>query len=731
MLRSVGLGILLVIAGTAEGEGGAAAEDSVCKEDACKKLAEQMEQQMGSNDSCADFHKYVCGNWSGYQEPKPVKLKEKALKDLIGLLDAAAQTSPTSASATDKLIRAYVSCTQKGKDREALKKSVQNVLRGYSLGQWPVLPAGQEEISGEMDYVQILKKSGPRPLFSYSAHTKDDTPFIVMNMPAKFYVSGVDYSDYYTDQEAERSSDEADGTLSPLDEYEQKSQESYKTFITKAISLVSEHVSEDQSRQVADGIIEIEKGLSKLAYQAEEKEEQQMNLSQLSDYMGENFPMTEVLKKDFSVINFTIDGETQVKVKYRDYYKSVVKYLKQNANKSQLTNFVLWTRVRTMAEAEGTLLHDVYLEYQHNISIEGVTANVQRNSDEIDKKSRCIRQLLEPDIMYSAGASYYSRHKFDSNSKKEVTRIFNFIEKEFILFVKNNTWMSQRTKKAALDRLSSMAVVIGYPGWILENSTINFLYKYASNVSKDASFVEHYHQLKENDHFQNLLVLNYCYFNKTNEDVVLRSHAHYTEALNRLAYPAASLVTHYMGPPIPRAVNFGTIGTIFGQLLTSTIERFNDAVNTNLQGDFWDNETTAKFCENSKCLNNTEDCPDHPTYVINSSYQYFRDYNGVRVSHEALRASKGNYTGNLLLPGDKFSTEDKIFFHMFGSLYCPYSVHKRVEPRAFLPAEDLPNSLNEVVSKYEDFNTTFECTGEVKDTCKLLPPQWTRKDPAC
>uniref|UniRef100_A0A6G4ZZ70 Putative peptidase family m13 n=1 Tax=Rhipicephalus microplus TaxID=6941 RepID=A0A6G4ZZ70_RHIMP len=202
-----------------------------------------------------------------------------------------------------------------------------------------------------------------------------------------------------------------------------------------------------------------------------------------------------------------------------------------------------------------------------------------------------------------------------------------------------------------------------------------------------------------------------------------------------LAYPAASLVTHYRPQPIPRALNFGTIGVILGKLLTASIDRFHAKYRTNNQsyGDFWDNSTKTKFCNISKCLNNTKQCWDTRD-VHNSSYQYFLGYASIRLAHEALRKSKHNYTGASLLPGEKFSSEDKIFFIGYGSLYCPHSIHnstKKVEARYYIEEEDLPKSLNEVVSKYKEFNSTFNCSGDLTDTCNLIPPQWKRDVITC
>ncbi|XP_077535566.1 neprilysin-2-like [Haemaphysalis longicornis] len=265
-----------------------------------------------------------------------------------------------------------------------------------------------------------------------------------------------------------------------------------------------------------------------------------------------------------------------------------------------------------------------------------------------------------------------------------------------------------------------MELVIGYPDWMLDSNIMNALYRFAPRISESSSYVEHFHWLHENSHFQELLRVKSEFFDKKYEDIALKSHAYYTETTETLVYPAAALVTHYRKPPIPRAINFGTIGTNLAQLLTNTIDRFDFAYNGThkITQDFWDETTRSNFCDRSPCLKNTEECE-----VETEKLQKLRDYLGIRVAHKALRRSKQSYSGPFLLPGKRFKTESKIFFILFGSLYCPFSVNERVvESRKDSVDEAFRKSLSEIVYHYEDFNKTFHCNATANvDTCRLMP----------
>ncbi|KAK8766173.1 hypothetical protein V5799_007043 [Amblyomma americanum] len=690
MIFQIILGILCVT--ICESKGEPRSSDRVCDEDECTQLVKQIEAQRGSSGPCVNFHDYICGKWNGSQEiPKP--LKDKAVKDLADLLDECS-TLTESPNATAKLMNAYMSCTQK-----ALKASVRNILKGYNVSQWP-LPSDARE-KPRRTYQEILGKVGPLPLFPYFISEKKSARIIRMTMPTDFYVSGVDYDYDYDPDFAQSVKD---------------SEEAYKEFITETIVILSDNATKKEAAKVADEIIYFEKNISKIASKVK-PEPKIMNLSSLNEILTiqENkFHMDEILQRDFQFVNVFITEENQVEVKYLQYYKDVAKYLKHNSTAVQLANYILWTKIRNMAKAVQTPLYDLYLRYENETSITD-KGNITRSNN---TKLTCMRQLLESEIMYTAGASYYSSVKFGNDSRNQVMKMLPFINSTLRYVIKKNTWMSPEYKNETIKRINNVTYLIGYPDWILNSTTVNSLYQYVPNISANASFVEHFHWLQENERFQNLRKIKSEYFDKTNEEVALRSHAFYNEKSNILGYPAAALVTHYRSPPIPRAMNFGTIGTIVAQALINAIDRFDGTIT---EVNKWDNETAINFCEKSMCLNNTKECINI-SVCNNSSYQKLEDYFGVRVSHMAMRRSKKNYSDPFLLPASGLKTEDKIFFTGFGSLYCPFSVNEeKVAEKKEVQDDPLVKSLKEVVSIYRNFSTAFNCSSNYTDTCNLMP----------
>ncbi|XP_049512568.1 neprilysin-1-like isoform X2 [Dermacentor silvarum] len=377
-----------------------------------------------------------------------------------------------------------------------------------------------------------------------------------------------------------------------------------------------------------------------------------------------------MLQKELGVINATLDDGIRIILEYPDYYTGLWKFLNSLNNSNVVKNYVMWTYIQSLVEAEGTPLHDLYLTYKLNAT------NMARSSSRNQVAASCIKQLLKPDKMLSAGASLYIKHSFNKYDRNNVQKMMYFIKASFGKIIAENKWMSDSTKTKAAERLAKMETVIGYPDWMLENLVVNELYKFVPLLSENSSFAEHMFWIQENHRYQELLKLRPQYKETEFSAVAFFSHPYYIERSDTLVLPAAVVVPHYRRPPAPRALNFGTVGALASMLIVNVIDRFDTIRITDdkvrfggkiVIKDSWDEDTKRRFCKYSGCLKN-EVCKDYEKYVDTQGEAHFSDYVGLRASFMALKDSVGNYTRPYLLPGGNFNTEDKIFFLSFGNV---------------------------------------------------------------
>uniref|UniRef100_A0A6G4ZYJ3 Uncharacterized protein n=1 Tax=Rhipicephalus microplus TaxID=6941 RepID=A0A6G4ZYJ3_RHIMP len=152
------------------------------------------------------------------------------------------------------------------KNQSKLKKSVKTVLAAYGLKAWPVV--NENNVHGNKNYKQILRKTGPRPLFDYFVSSEGPYPIITMTKPEQFFVSEANVG--FREASLFARSDEGEEVTDQYDGYEdiyEKVDEAYENFIEKALELLNDTLK-DQKTNISKSIINFEKKLYNLTSQA-------------------------------------------------------------------------------------------------------------------------------------------------------------------------------------------------------------------------------------------------------------------------------------------------------------------------------------------------------------------------------------------------------------------------------------------------------------------------------
>lgn len=210
-------------------------------------------------------------------------------------------------------------------------------------------------------------------------------------------------------------------------------------------------------------------------------------------------------------------------------------------------------------------------------------------------QARWKRIIKSVDIaLGEALGKLYVEKYFPPEAKERMMKLVNNLKYAMAERIRALEWMSEATKKEALEKLEKINAKIAYPDIWRDYSDLK--------VSGDS-------------YFQNILraaTFNFNYnINKIGKPVDPNEwgmtpqtvNAYYHPARNEIVFPAAILQPPFFYMDADDAVNYGAIGMVIGHEMTHGFDdkgRMYDK-NGNLR-DWWTNEDAERFTERSKVL---------------------------------------------------------------------------------------------------------------------------------
>lgn len=160
------------------------------------------------------------------------------------------------------------------------------------------------------------------------------------------------------------------------------------------------------------------------------------------------------------------------------------------------------------------------------------------------------------------GRLYVERH-FGTEAKQKINALVDHLGAAYRTRIERLDWMSEETKKKAIEKLMAVSRKLGYP-----------------DVWKDMSALE----VETGSYVQNVMYAQVFEFDRKMREVggpVNRNewfmppqmvNAYYQPPLNEIAFPAAILQPPFFDPTADDAVNFGGIGSVIGHELTHGLD---------------------------------------------------------------------------------------------------------------------------------------------------------------
>jgi putative endopeptidase len=186
----------------------------------------------------------------------------------------------------------------------------------------------------------------------------------------------------------------------------------------------------------------------------------------------------------------------------------------------------------------------------------------------------------------AVGKVYVARY-FPEESKRQMLELVNNVRQVLSVRIDHLAWMSAATKKAAQEKLSKLAVKIGYPDQWRD---------YSALMMKDDDL---YGNIVRSDIFDwnyDLARLNKPVDRKEWGMPPQTVNAYYNPTMNEIVFPAAILQPPFFDPKADPAVNYGGIGAVIGHEISHGFDDQGRKSDGNgVLKDWWTAEDSKKF----------------------------------------------------------------------------------------------------------------------------------------
>jgi putative endopeptidase len=216
-------------------------------------------------------------------------------------------------------------------------------------------------------------------------------------------------------------------------------------------------------------------------------------------------------------------------------------------------------------------------------------------SGQATQKSR--RQVMTENVdgyLGQALGQLYVKKYFNEDSKKRVLELVNNLQKAFENRINHLDWMSDSTKRKAIEKLYAITKKIGYPDKWRDYDRVH--------ISR-TSYFENVLSLNQNDYQFQLAKLNKTVDGTEWGATPATVTAYYDPSKNEIVFPAGILQYPYFDFSADDAINYGGIGMVIGHEMTHAFDdqgaQFDKDGNVS---NWWTKEDYQKFREKTAQL---------------------------------------------------------------------------------------------------------------------------------
>lgn len=281
---------------------------------------------------------------------------------------------------------------------------------------------------------------------------------------------------------------------------------------------------------------------------------------------------------------------------------------------------------------------------------------------------------VENQMGEALGKMYCAKY-FPESSKKRMELLVKNLQKSLGERIMEQDWMSEETKKAALDKLSTFYVKIGYPNTWKDLTSLNIDTEksYYDNIQECRIFWDKYYIEKnagkpvdKDEWFMNPQTVN----------------AYYNPTTNEICFPAGILQYPFFDPKADDAFNYGAIGVVIGHEMTHGFDdqgRHYDK-NGNMC-DWWTEEDAKNFEARSGMyadfFSSIEVLPGLNANGKFTLGENLADHGGLEVAYNAYK----NATSKKSLKSKDGLTADQRFFLAYAGVWAANIIDEEIRDR--------------------------------------------------
>lgn len=438
--------------------------------------------------------------------------------------------------------------------------------------------------------------------------------------------------------------------------------EAYKKYIANMFRLSG--FSEKEAMQNMTYIMDIETALARASKSRTELRDEEANYNKMTigDFVSK-YPHIQWLTY-FKAIGIDEQYVQTLVVGQPDFLKQLDS-LYSTLTQAQYKAVMEWCLIRNAAPYLGDKFSEAHFDFF------GKTMKGRKN--DYPRWQKAVTTLQS--MMGEALGKMYTDKYFPESSKKRMEQLVANLQESLKERIMAQEWMSDTTKKNAIDKLNHFYVKIGYPTKWLDYSRldINPSHSYYTNILNCEKFLFNHDIEKRAGQ-----PVDRDEWYMTPQTV----NAYYNPSTNEICFPAGILQKPFFDPEADDAFNYGSIGVVIGHEMTHGFDdqgRHYDK-NGNMK-DWWTENDSKLFSQRTQVLaeyfSNINVLPDLKANGSLTLGENLADHGGLQVAFNAFRKA----IKNAPLPVVDGLTPEQRFFLAYAGAWANNITEKEIRSR--------------------------------------------------